>query len=771
VYSKSPEIPEFLRFGDDFELDVRAYELRSAGIPLKLKPIPREILFFLVERRGELITRQEIVDRIWGEGVFLDTDNSINGAISKIRQLLRDDVEQPRFVQTVTGKGYRFIAAVQEIMPTHEESIQQPTPAAQGLPGNRVSPHPDPQTLEREPEPSPATAAQTTSPHSALRAIATPVKGLMVALVLILLVAGGIEIHWIWNQTPPRPFGDLTVTQITNTGRAGVAAISPDGKYILHSDTENGLESLRLRNIVTGSDAQIVAPSLVRYKGLEFSPDGNYVYFRQLINSIGSEWDAYRLPVLGGTPQLIARDVDSDIASSPDAKRISYVRANDPENGKYRTLSANPDGSDETVLAVHQIEGFGNEAYPPFAAWSSDGKTIAYSYAKMADQPGIIRVFDLSSKHLSIQERLSNSLTFEISWLRGDRWLMLLHAEKGPNFGNPQVGEVSLANGKLYPITRDTNSYFTLTLSADQKTAATVQVKTTNTLDLFSHPSRNTAMIAAPLSAVQDVSAFDWTTDGRLIVSDGSHMFLAAVNGVKEKAISSDPQAAVLSLARCQNGYILVNWAYRSGTDGETIWRINSDGSFPKQLGGGAHDTSPSCSPDSKWVYYIDSLRTLTRVPIEGGRPEVVPGSDIPNAYQVLGCVDFSPDGRQLILMADVQGVSAHPSHAKLAIVDLDARSAPRLLDPDPRIAAGSVYTRRREIRAGWKVCHLCHSREGNCESLEAAAGWFSGPPDHEIHFRTNCRIPLVSGSQNAGRAPQPERFGRSGTPRKQSIT
>ncbi|MFI5072490.1 MAG: transcriptional regulator, partial [Terriglobales bacterium] len=73
MYSKSPEIPEFLRFGDDFELDLRAYELRSAGIPLKLKPIPREILFFLVERRGELITRQEIVDRIWGKGVFLDT--------------------------------------------------------------------------------------------------------------------------------------------------------------------------------------------------------------------------------------------------------------------------------------------------------------------------------------------------------------------------------------------------------------------------------------------------------------------------------------------------------------------------------------------------------------------------------------------------------------------------------------------------------------------------------------------------------------------------
>ena len=66
---------DYLRFGDDFELNVRAYELRSAGIPLKLKPIPMELLLFLVEHRGELVTREQIVERIWGKSVFLDTDN------------------------------------------------------------------------------------------------------------------------------------------------------------------------------------------------------------------------------------------------------------------------------------------------------------------------------------------------------------------------------------------------------------------------------------------------------------------------------------------------------------------------------------------------------------------------------------------------------------------------------------------------------------------------------------------------------------------------
>src|SRR5579872_6702970 len=127
------------RFGDDFELDVPAYELRSAGIRLKLKPIPLELLMFLIERRGELVTREQIVERIWGKGVFLDTDNSINGAISKIRQVLRDDAAQPQFVQTVTGRGYRFIAAVTEMLPSPPLAVDAPVTSVERLIGKKVT--------------------------------------------------------------------------------------------------------------------------------------------------------------------------------------------------------------------------------------------------------------------------------------------------------------------------------------------------------------------------------------------------------------------------------------------------------------------------------------------------------------------------------------------------------------------------------------------------------------------------------------------------------
>lgn len=107
-----PGISEAIRFGDDFELDAESYTLRRAGRVLKLERIPMEVLLFLVEQRGQLVSRQQIVDRIWGDKVFLDTDNSINGAIRKIRSILKDDAEEPRFIQTVTGKGYRFMAPV-----------------------------------------------------------------------------------------------------------------------------------------------------------------------------------------------------------------------------------------------------------------------------------------------------------------------------------------------------------------------------------------------------------------------------------------------------------------------------------------------------------------------------------------------------------------------------------------------------------------------------------------------------------------------------------
>ena len=103
---------ESIRFGKDFEVDLRACELRHFGRALKLERIPLQVLLILIEQKGQLVTREEIAEKIWGKDVFLDTDNSINGAVRKIRQVLKDDPQQPRYVETLPGRGYRFIAPV-----------------------------------------------------------------------------------------------------------------------------------------------------------------------------------------------------------------------------------------------------------------------------------------------------------------------------------------------------------------------------------------------------------------------------------------------------------------------------------------------------------------------------------------------------------------------------------------------------------------------------------------------------------------------------------
>jgi TolB-like protein/DNA-binding winged helix-turn-helix (wHTH) protein len=109
------DVPSGVARFAEFELDAGRYELRRGDRVLKLEGIPMQLLTLLVEGNGQLVTRDQIIERIWGKGVFLDTEHGINTAIRKIRLALGDNPEQPRFVQTVTGKGYRFIAPTIEI--------------------------------------------------------------------------------------------------------------------------------------------------------------------------------------------------------------------------------------------------------------------------------------------------------------------------------------------------------------------------------------------------------------------------------------------------------------------------------------------------------------------------------------------------------------------------------------------------------------------------------------------------------------------------------
>jgi TolB-like protein/DNA-binding winged helix-turn-helix (wHTH) protein/Flp pilus assembly protein TadD len=125
--SEPAGVEQPIRFGEGFEVDLRPRRLRRGNHVLKLERIPFEILLLLLEHRDEIVTRDQIVSRVWGQGVVLDTDNSIRGAIRKLRQVLKDDAETPRFIQTVTGQGYRFVALV--ISPKEPSAASEPEAA------------------------------------------------------------------------------------------------------------------------------------------------------------------------------------------------------------------------------------------------------------------------------------------------------------------------------------------------------------------------------------------------------------------------------------------------------------------------------------------------------------------------------------------------------------------------------------------------------------------------------------------------------------------
>src|ERR1700674_4245670 len=121
-------MPEDLFQFEDFVLNRGAYELRRGGVVVPLQRIPLELLFLLVERHGQLVTREEILERVWGKGVFVDSETSINTAVRKLRRALSDDPEAPRFVVTVPTRGYRFITEIRAPKRTRAEQLRSRLP-------------------------------------------------------------------------------------------------------------------------------------------------------------------------------------------------------------------------------------------------------------------------------------------------------------------------------------------------------------------------------------------------------------------------------------------------------------------------------------------------------------------------------------------------------------------------------------------------------------------------------------------------------------------
>ncbi len=274
-----------LRVGE-FEVDLRGGEVWRNGGRVKLQERPFQILATLIERPGEVVTREEIRQKVWPTDTFVDFEHSINTAVQKLREALGDDAENPRFIATLPRHGYRLIAPI-EVLET-----------------KGTGPEPD-----AFPSPLPPGPAQPL-PHESLRGKSPSkhwvVAALSGALVVLLLVAGALMLltRFSWHRTvvPSRD----TWVQITDFSDSATSpALSPDGHMIAFlrgPDTFVTHGQIYVKFLPDGQPVQLTHDNTLKMAPA-FSPDGSRIAYTTTDPNYG--WNSWVVPVLGGEPERL----------------------------------------------------------------------------------------------------------------------------------------------------------------------------------------------------------------------------------------------------------------------------------------------------------------------------------------------------------------------------------------------------------------------------------------------------------------------------------
>jgi eukaryotic-like serine/threonine-protein kinase len=519
------------------------------------------------------------------------------------------------------------------------------------------------------------TATPSAAPISSSSAVVAAARqhklglGITSLVVLLLAVAGAYGIYAFLARARPSAFQNFSVNKITETGKARLAAISPDGKYILNVMEENGQQSLWLRNIPTNSNTQVMPPEPLQYVGLRFSPDGNYLYFVR--GEMGQALHyLYRAPVLGGTPQKLVTDVDSNISFSPDGRRLTYVVQNNPEFGKFRLVLHSIDPGESKTLVLGTL---GQALGDP--AWSPDGKTIAAVILQPGKDAvsGLVAIDSVTGKQNLFFQSHWGFLTKPL-WLPNGRSLLALSADKETNFDRNRIVEISYPDGKQRAVTHDISDYADLSLAADGYTLATVLRQ--SHYQLFVTPTSALASGQAdPLTSGAPVNDFSWTTDGQTIISQNLSLNLLDPQSRNKTPLTSTQQDGfAMQPSSCANGrYVVFTLAGHGGAKVQNVWRVDTGGGNLKQLTNGKADMLAKCSPDGRSVFYIDvsSGAKLDKVPLEGGQPERV--TELP-AF----AFDISPDAK---LAAFPTFPSTSNPKEVLAVLQLDSPQNPKFLE------------------------------------------------------------------------------------------
>jgi len=465
--------------------------------------------------------------------------------------------------------------------------------------------------------------------------------GVTIGVIAILLAAAIFGGYTLVLKTRHVPFERFSIENLTNNGHVSVAAISPDGKYLLHVMEENGLQSLWLRHIPTASNTQVVAPAAARYYGLTFSPNGNYIYFVRRDEEEHTIASLYRAPMLGGNPQVLIRDVDSPATFSPDGQRLAYLRERH-DSPFWDLLVAHEDGSPDRALFTGV--SILSDSFTP--AWSPDGKTIVIPVTQPTSDTftGLMVVDAASGKQQTIPVK-DAPLFLAPTWTPDSSGLILSSLALQNGLLNRQLMFLSYPPGQMRELTADTNNYGSPSMATDGRSLVTTQGQFKFEVSLAPAQSPD-ALRPVTLSSHLPIWRWSWTPDGRLVFPQGGDIRILDPKG-GEKIVMSDKVHISDQVTVCGNGrYIVYRQLGKAAKTSENLWRMDANGSNPMQLTFGKNESDLQCATDDKWVYYVDAGdRFLTkRVPIDGGSAETVFDSAIPGAA-------LSPDGKVLVAL------------------------------------------------------------------------------------------------------------------------
>ncbi len=465
-------------------------------------------------------------------------------------------------------------------------------------------------------------------------------SGLVISILALLVLAAAFGGYTLLQRTRHVPFEKISIENLTNNGKVSRAALSPDGKYLLHVLQENGSQSLLLRHIPTGSNTQVVPPTATRYTGLTFSPDGNYIYFVRQDESQEDVEALYSSPVLGGTPRLLLNDIDSPVAFAPDGQKFAYLH----QHGSSLAMDlfvAHSDGTPDHAIFEHRpvrTDSF-------TLAWSPDGKTILIPVVQPTDKDlsGYMAV-DVATGKSSLVGATPTMLFYEPSWFPDGKAFVTNVASSEMGFSRRQIGIISYPGGAFRAVTNDTTDYGHVALSADGKSIIAIQSTPRFEMQVASMSTPDDVH-KVTFSSTLPYWGWNWSDNERLIVAQGPDIRVIDPKGGETVLLSDSKHPADRVLACADGRYVIFRPIGRASATEMNLWRADANGTNQKQLTFGSNQNAPTCSRDGKWIYFLDLVEKgalIKRVSIDGGTPETVldDGSLI---------YDLSPDGKTLL--------------------------------------------------------------------------------------------------------------------------